>query len=253
MKRVAAGCLLASLVVASSVHAGLVDFSFGAGGWDAAPSGNINYSSSGIAGTAVDLKSDLGLTSSTQAYLWGDFEHPVPLLPNLRLEYAGLKTSGEQVLSRSVVYGGSTYTVSTPVTSNASIKQSDLILYWSPLNNWLKLDLGLDVKYLDMRFRLSGGGQTTQAKGSAVVPMLYGNAAFQIPATSLSFGVSGSFSGYGGSSFSDLRARVAYVFGDHIGVEAGYRRLHLKINSNSIDTNGDIRFGGGYLGLFATF
>jgi hypothetical protein len=86
-----------------------------------------------------------------------------------------------------------------------------------------------------------------------VVPMLYGNLGFEIPATSLSLGVSGSYIGYSKSSFSDVRARVAYVFGDHIGIEGGYRQVQLKIDSSSIDTNGDIKFGGSYLGLFAKF
>lgn len=252
INRLAAGGLLSVVLAFSPAHAGIIDFSVGGGGWWAAPSGNIRYSRGGIAGTDIGLKDDLGLSSTTQGYFWADLEHPVPLLPNVRLEYANLKTSGDKVLTRNLTYGGSTYTASTRVTSNGSVKQSDLILYYAPVNNWLKLDLGLDVKYLDMQFRLSDSGQTTQAKGTTVVPMLYGKASFQIPATSLSLGVAGSYIGYAGSSFSDIRARAAYLVGDHIGVEAGYRRIRLKVDSSSIDPNGDFNFGGAYLGLFAT-
>lgn len=252
LSRLAASGLL-SVCLASSppAHAAGVDFSVGGGGWRTAPSGTIRYNSGGAAGTDVRLENDLGLNSRTQGYLWADLEHPIPLVPNVRVEYASLKTSGTKVLSRNLVYGGSTYTASTRVTSDGSVKQSDLILYYAPINNWLKLDLGLDVKYLDVQFRLSDSGQSTQAKGTTVVPMLYGNVSFQIPTTSLSLGVAGSFIGYGGSSFSDLRARAAYLFGSHIGVEGGYRRVRLKIDSDSIDPNGDIRFDGTYLGLFA--
>lgn len=247
----AASGLLGALLAVSTAHAGVIDFSVGGGAWRATPSGMVRYNVGASTGSDVDLKGDLGLTAKTQGYLWADLEHPISLLPNVRVEYANLKTSGAKVLNRAIVYGGSTFAASTRVVSDNSVKQSDLILYYAPLNNWVKLDLGLDVKYLDTQFRLSDGGSTTQAKGSTVVPMLYGNVSFQIPATSLSLGVAGSFIGYGGSSLSDLRARAAYLIGGHLGIEGGYRRVRLKIDSSSIDPNGDIRFDGAYVGVFA--
>lgn len=232
------------------------DASLGAGMWSQNPSGNVFTGSYGQ-NSSLDLKNDLNLKSNTRGYFWFQFEHPLPVIPDIRLEYSTIDTRGDQTLSRSVTYAGTTYSANVPLHSQFKLTQGDAILYYQPLATVVHIRLGLDVKDLAIKTRLSSGTQSSSANANLVVPMLYAGLGVDLPLTGLSASVDGSYIGDGSSSLSDYKLRLAYTTSQGIGLEAGYRQIKAILASglglSSSSPFGDIRVSGAYLGVFYDF
>lgn len=238
----------------STAHAALgFNVSLGGGVWSQKPSGYINFSSNGQQSTDVSVNNDLGLSSKTQGYVWINIQHPIPVLPDIKIEYSDIDTSGSHVLTRSIVYGGKTYQSSERVNSSLKLTQTDLIFYYQPINNVIKLRLGMDVKAMSLRADLSSANQSSSANGSLVVPMLYAGLQADLPLTGLNVAVDGSYIGDGTDYLSDYKARINYVTDIGLGLQAGYREMALKVGSSRINPNGDIKFKGAFAGIFYDF
>jgi outer membrane protein len=211
----------------------------GGGSWSHDPSGAF---SSSQGGDTIDMNSDLNLSKKSEAYLWLAFEHPVPLLPNIRLEKTGLSHTSST--SSAFNFNGS------PVATGATevtLDSLDTILYYRLLDNWVNLDLGINLRRLDGRFAI--GNESVEV--TETVPMLYLAAAFDMPLTGLSLGADYKYVGYSGSSYNDSRIRLAYEMGI-IGIEAGIRST--KITLDDVDgINSNIDFKGLMVGAFLHF
>lgn len=247
------GCTL-GLCSMGSAHAALgFNVSLGAGIWSQQPSGYVHYTTGGQSSSNVNLKSDLGLSSKSQGYAWVDIQHPIPVLPDVEVRYSRIDTSGSQVLSRTITYGGQTYTANQQVSSQLKLTQTDFIFYYQPINNIVQLRLGLDVKAMSLSADLKSGNQSSSASGSAAVPMLYAGLHADLPLTGLSAAVDGSYIGNGTNYFADYQAKIAYETPIGLGLQAGYRQMELKVASSNIDPNGDIKFKGAFAGIFYHF
>lgn len=237
-----------------TAHAALgFNVSLGGGLWSQNPSGYIHYNSGGQQSSDVSVDNDLGLSSKTQGYAWIDIQHPFPVLPDIKIEYSGIDTSGSRVLSRSIVYGGKTYQASERVNSSLKLTQTDLIFYYQPINNVIKLRLGMDLKAMSLRADLSSASQSSSAKGSLVVPMLYAGLQADLPLTGLNIAVDGSYIGDGSDYLADYKARIDYVTDIGLGLQAGYREMALKVGSSHTNPNGDLKFKGAFAGIFYDF
>ena len=211
----------------------------GGGSWSHDPSGTFSSTQSGS--DTIDIKSDLGVSKKSESYVWMAFEHPVPFLPNIRLEKSSLSNTGNT--SNVYNFNGNTTSGNFETTLNST----DAILYYRLLDNWVNLDLGLDVRKIDGRFAI--GSESSSV--SATVPMLYASAAFDLPLTGLSVGADYKVVSYSGSTYNDMRIRAAYEFGV-VGVEAGVRSTKIKI-SDVDNINTDLDFKGVMVGAFLHF
>ena len=253
--------LLASLLVAGALPlSAQADTIFGiyagAAQWTQEYSGTFAASDSnqvcaGGCNFDIDLNDDLGLDEEKGDTLWIALEHPVPVLPNIKLERNELKTSGSNVLSRDITYGDETYTASSAVTTDFDLSHNDYVLYYEVLDNWVSLDLGIDVKQFDGKVRLSSNGQTSEEVLDAPVPMLYLAAKFDLPLSGLSFGAQGSGISAAGVTVKDIRFNVGYEFAFGLGIEAGQRNMTIEIDPDEEDVYGDLEFKGNYVA--ATF
>ena len=97
------------------------------GAWKADPGGSMNYNKS----ATFDLQKTLSYESKTITYAWLLFKHPVPALPNLRLEYNDLGYAGTS--KRGYIWEGKS--VGVGAKSALSLKQYDAILYYNILDN----------------------------------------------------------------------------------------------------------------------
>jgi len=76
-------------LLTSSLMADFTRVEMGAGLWNAESSGSASYVSGALSGTDTSNGQD-----TTNAYVWILMKHPIPLIPNLRLEYANVSSSG---------------------------------------------------------------------------------------------------------------------------------------------------------------
>ncbi len=236
--------LVTMLAAPTPAFAGLLlDFTAGLSVWNFQPGGHISYQ-----GTDNNLRDNLGLGRNTQVGGWVSLEHPIPLLPNIKLSYTQVSNDGDGTL----VANFGKITVGTPVHSQISLNQGDIILYYSPLNNYVKVDLGLDVKIVDGNAKLTSASDTVNKSFTGPVPLLYTNVGVNLPFTGLSANAQGSAIAYGGNHLWDIKGGVSYESSLGIGVTGGYRYQELKLKDiNGVNVNTSIQ--GPYGAVFYHF
>lgn len=257
------GVLLTAGLLGTIAQADVLRIEAGAGMWNQDPEGHIQYQDS-----PSFSNSDVGYSDEDKFYLWVNIKHPVPILPNIRLEYTPMEFSGTSTTA--FQYKNTEF--SPGAQSTLTMDQYDAILYYNILDNtgWTTVDLGLDVKYIDTSFDASGQGRTVvplsafvsssiSESESLVLPMAYARVRVQIPATDIGFEGDIKYVSYKSSDVYDYRLKADYTFdltAVDLGIEAGYRFVNINIDHNdfsSLDTTGDIHVSGFYAGIMARF
>lgn len=231
MKKLLPACLLLALPAWAS--ADVIGFEIGGGVWNHDPSGTIQYSDGGVTGDELDVADDLGMSDDTEGFFWAALEHPIPILPNLRIQATALTTEGSDTLNAN--FGGDSY--SEPVDSKLVLDHTDFTLYWEVLDNVASLDLGITARAIDGSAEVKS--QTDPNKQdkidfSGVIPMLYGDVAAALP-LGFSVGANANFLAIGDSEVSDLSARVTWESSLGLGVAAGYRVMNMTLDENDFD------------------
>jgi len=248
-------------VFATISSADIARVEMGAGMWAQTPSGIMSYTESGtLTGTYTsDKKEDTG------GYAWMLIKHPIPILPNLRLEYANMKDTGivDGDFKDFVLPGGVT---NTP--GSIEITQFDVIPYYNILDNtfWTTVDLGLDLKIQQTDYKVNGVEDSLTGLAidyedsvSSVIPLIYARARVEIPGTNIGFEADGKYISYDGSTVYDARAKIDYTF-DFIpvvqpAIEIGYRvqKFDITYEDGADTTVMDMEFSGVYAGLMLRF
>jgi len=242
MGALAISCLGAFSVSADTVLGGYV----GAQAWNMETTGGF---------ASRDAVANFAFEDKTQGILFAALEHPIPLIPNIKLIRTGMDTNGLTQLSSEVSFGGELFTVDSSVSSDIQLTTTDIILYYEILDNELiSLDVGINGKYIDgiaMLAELNGQRQATQ-DFSGIIPMIYSKIALGIPATGLGFYAEGSYVSYDDNSLSDFQAGITYSFVESLAldmsVQAGYRQTVLELDDLD-DIYTDLEFSGVFVGL----
>lgn len=242
--------ILPALTVASPAFADFLGARFGAGMWDHAPGGHIRYQSPSSTNNA-DLQDDLNLEDDQEGYFYALVEHPVPLIPNVKLMRTGLTSSGSGTINTAFEYGGKTYNQDEAITSELVLDHTDVTVYWQLLDNIVSFDFGLTAKMVDAETTLIHNSQTRTNSFDGVVPMGYlGIGATPWPGVELR--LEGSALSIGDNSLSDYTAKVSYTTSYMLGVEAGYRSMELELDDlDNVDAN--MEFDGPFVGLYLDF
>ncbi|MCK9472877.1 TIGR04219 family outer membrane beta-barrel protein [Sulfurimonas sp.] len=244
--------LVCTAVLASSAMADIARVEMGAGAWMQTPKGTATYTDGGADGSYTSSEKD-----STEAYVWMLIKHPVPILPNLRLEYVSLEDSGVasgQFKDFNIGTGNFT-------TLSYDMKQYDIIPYYNILDNtaWITLDLGLDIKIIDASYTAAPSAPFAGYSDSVTfaIPLLYARARVEIPSTDIGLEADIKYITTGDSTVYDIRAKVDYTLSFipviEPALEIGYRMQKLDIDESSIDAILDLDFSGFYAGLMVRF
>jgi outer membrane protein len=113
------------------------------------------------------------------------------------------------------------------------------------LDNWLNLDVGLNIKYLDGSINIKSTTENENNDFNVPIPMLYTKARLDVPTTDLSFQLEGNYISYDGNTLYDLELGARYTFALGFGVEGGYKAFKLKIDDID-DLSMDADFNGIY-------
>ncbi len=247
-KRQMAMLLLAGVWAASSQADTVLGLTMSVDAWDMDSSGSLADSN--------DLMAfDHG--SETPASFSFALEHPVPMIPNFRLRFTDMSSSGRSDLDRTFNFGGVSYPVNASLGTEFNLQSSDFIFYYELLDNdTVSFDLGLNGKYLDGDILVNDGTNQSKETFKGLVPMLYGAVEFTIPTTR--FSVFGDFNllSVGDHTLRDYQAGAAYTLVDNMAVDfsvrGGYRKFGLELD----DLDGiyaDWSFDGLFLGIEADF
>jgi len=253
MKKILSIAAMTALMT-TAAHADFLRVEGAVGAWNSSPTGTIEYSPN-----SFDIVDNAGLESSTNAYVWVYLKHPVPIVPNVRIEYVNPTFDGTIA---SLEWDGDTY---ASVSNTLTMTQYDAVLYYNILDNtlWTTIDLGLDVKYIDGNYAVSAdvvnASSSVDADFSITMPLAYVRGRVQIPVTNI--GVEAIVRGisYNDNTVVDAEIKLDYTM-DFVpvvqpGLEIGYRYQQVKLDGGSIglDANFDTTFSGLYGGIMVRF
>lgn len=216
----------------------------GAGTWQQNYSGDIR---SGV--TDIDVEDDLGLDDESNSIFYVAVEHPVPVLPNVRVNYVDLSLGADNVLTRSIDFNGVIFPVDTAISTDLDVTQGDAVVYYEVLDNLVSLDLGLGARYMDGSVELVSEASFSEAEFTAVVPMLYGRTRADLPFSGFWMGAEVMGMGYSDNNLIDANAQIGWESPFGLGAEAGWRLLSLDIDDlDDFDESG-INISGPYVAI----
>ena len=237
-----------TLFMANSVFADFVGARISGGVFDYEVMGTLRDGTD-----TVDVKTVLGFKddSDSQAYIY--IEHPVPVIPNIRLGSTSLKLAGTGNTGGGFTYNGQVFPASTAITSSFDMSHTEIALYYEIIDIGFDLDLGLNFKIFDGEVSLSTGGVSTIDKYDGTVPMLYAAINIPFPLTGLSLAGDISTISAGDASFTDYFVRLRYQTDFLLGVELGYRSIDLEYEDTAASELAKIEVSGPYLNLHLAF
>jgi len=241
--------LFASALLATSASADtLLGVYAGVGQWQTEYSGNF--------GAAPIDFNDLNIDEETNNTYFIVLEHPLPILPNIRIQHVSLETQSEATLNEGFVFDDIAFPAGENAVTDIDLSHTDAVLYYEVLDNWVNLDLGLTLRAFEGDASVSSASTslTETVELDAIIPMLYGKAKFDLPLTGWSIAASANLISYDSNSLNDYSAAIAYnsnlliVF--DLGVELGYRSMTLELDEK---LNTDVELTGPYASFTVNF
>jgi outer membrane protein len=251
-------CALAVCVVFLICCASVQAIEFGVRGYWWLPefSGDFSVDKDGVAGTNIDVESDLDIGDesypSFEAFAGVGAHH-------ISLMYTKADYTGRETLGRTVHFMGRQFTEGTAVRSDLQFTMLDIEYQYDivDLENILAgLSVGIigKVKYIDGQFRLKDTalGLDDEESFTAPIPMLGLALHAGILADILEARVRGTGIIYPNNTVYEWLAEVSYTPFPFLDIQGGYRVMKLDVDDIS-DVYADIVFRGPYIGLTISF
>ena len=198
--------------------------------------------------------------SQNQGSYFVALEHPIPLIPNIKLVSTTLDTVGTANIEgdNSFTFDGETYRNSELATT-FDASYVDYTLYYEVFDNdLLTFDFGVTVREIDSK--ISVVEQTSLQSGalsaSGMLPLLYVKGIVGLPFTGFNVFAEGNFSSYDSSSVHDYQVGVSYSILNNLAIDfdvtLGYRSVKLDLNDID-DLYSDLTFDGVFAGAIVHF
>lgn len=232
---------LGTLTFAPQTFALIPFFSFygGAGVWQASNKGNIGESNTDINAIGLDA-------SQSSPFFYLAFEHPVPLIPNVRLEYNDINNSGSATLLNDLVVGDTTFESGSLVNSDLSLSYMDFGLYY----NILMFDFGVNFRQFDSSMNIISETENISQNFTELMPMLYGQTRIGLSSGIYTTGVI-NVTEYDNRKVREIKVALGWEkelsWIARFSAELGYRTMSFNILDNQY--NVDVETTGPYLGL----
>lgn len=224
------------------VAADTLGLEVGGGIWIPSTDGDV------IAG--VDVEDELDIEDFGTPYFYFNFEHPLPIVPNLRMARTHLDEEGEGRLATNFSFEGQNFTAGQTTLNNLDLSSTDVTLYYELWDTSGDFDVGLTARWFNGEVDVNG----TRETADIVLPMLYVKAQAELPFSGFYVGGMANVTSYSGDSISDAEVKVGWRKKDFIlpdfGVELGYRRLDLDVDE-SVDI--DLELSGAFIYINGKF
>jgi len=265
MKKVKLLGLGSIFLLAGSAKAGpLIDFEASIGAIQQKPRGYVSYEAESDA-DRIDVKNDARLGDETKQWARFKLEHPIPVIPNIKLAYMPMKFDGSGNVTRTIRWGDNQYDLSAGFNLSVKLDRVDTTLYYNfpfiktVTAGKLDVEFGLNVRTIMFDGKLSGTatgvGSVTESK-SITLPIPMGHLAAEIrPINQVSLVGEINYIGYGKNTYHD------YIAGLRLNphgllrtplkpfVEVGYRYEKLKIDEQDVKTDLNIKGLYGLVGV----
>ncbi len=197
----------------------------------------------------VDVEDDLGVDDDDNTVAYLALEHPVPGLPNVRLQYARNSLSGNEDLTRSIEINGVTFSATEAVATDLDLTQADLVLYYEVLDNVVSLDLGVVARLVDGRIEVASATEAAEAEFEGALPLLYAAARVDLPFSGLWVAAQAQGLVYDGNSLTEYAVQLGYESAVGLGGELGWRGFNLELEAFDDLDQAELEISGPYLML----
>ncbi|MEZ5471975.1 MAG: TIGR04219 family outer membrane beta-barrel protein [Marinicella sp.] len=231
--------LLSGLMLTTSltVMADVLGFSVGANYWQ--------YDMDGTVRSPIATNNQVGINfDDAGVNFFATFEHPVPFLPNVRLQQNNIQAAGLISVSDASFQNGELVYVSGDI----DLSHTDVTMYYEILDNWVNLDLGLTAKYFTgySRFQYTALIDD-ESDFDDWIPMVYAKAQFDLPLTGFSAAATVGALSFDNNHVTDVDLALKYQSELGFGADLGYRTMDVDLrNINSFKS--DLTVDGFYLG-----
>ena len=199
---------------------------------------------------------DFAFEDKTQTNIYAAFEHPIPLIPNIKVQRTEMNTQGDTNLTTNFTFGGQLFTMNSDATSDVELTSTDIILYYELFDNDLiSFDIGLNAKYLDGTLVVTekdNPDSTAMEEFSGAVPMLYSRLELGIPFTGFGAFAEGSYLSVDDHSLTDYQAAITYSLMENLALDVtfqvGYRTVTLELEDLD-NIYSDLEFKGAFAGI----
>lgn len=239
--------LLGSMCLSSAQADTLLGVYFGGQAWNMDTEGGFSNTTS---------LTNFDFDTETKGSFYVALEHPIPLVPNIKVRRTDMDSGGNVTLTSSFTFGDQLFTSQSDLLTDVDVSNTDVILYYELFDNDLvSFDFGLNGKYVDGSLFVQDVNDTSISaleEFSGVVPMVYSRLAVGLPFTGWGIYAEGSFLSIDDHTLSDYQAAITYEFVDNLAVdmsvELGYRAVTLELEDLD-DIYSDLEFSGVYAGL----
>lgn len=186
------------------------------------------------------------------------FEHPIPLIPNIKIASTTLDTVGGTTINQNVKILGTTYNVNETLDTTLDASFVDYTLYYEVFDNdLLSFDFGLTARDLDAYIKVSeSNAKTSDLDVSGIIPMAYLSTIIGLPFTGLNVFAEANFISFDDQTVYDAQIGVSYSILDNLAVDfdvtLGYRKMKMELN----DLDGfysDLTYDGFFAGAVVHF
>lgn len=207
----------------------------GAGSWQGEYSGS--------AGAPAVTANDLGMSDENNTFYYIAIEHPVPFLPNIKVQQNDITSKQTGTINNNFSIGDVNFPAGTSVKTDFDLSYTDATLYYEVLDNWLNLDLGVTLRKYSGYLKAESTQLRDEIDVDVGLPLIYGKFQFDLPFTGFSAGFEGNYISYDGNDLMDYSAKISYMFDSalDLGLEVGYRAITMDINEDDVTTDLDIK------------
>ena len=222
--------LLISILTTFGMSDTIVGGEINIGGYSHTPTGTISFE-----GNDIDVVDTLKWENKADVFASFYFEHPIPLLPNIKVAYSALSHEGAGGVDKNFEFAGKNFRSGFTVNTGIDVKMLDATLYYELLDNWVSIDVGLTAKFMDGSAYINSKKtivskaieESTTFKG--VLPLVYSKFRFDIPTTDIALQIEGNYVAYQENLLYDIEVGIRYTVLLGMGAEVGFKQIKLKI------------------------
>ena len=236
------------------LYADIVGGEISLGIFNHAPSGDTTYQNN----FSIDVEENLYWEKETDIMFKVYLEHPMPLLPNIKVGYSALNHDGTG-RADNFSWGDMSH-LSGDLFSQLEMKMYDATLYYELVDTLVDIDAGITLRYMDGQLTVNidspGGLLSTHYEAvefDTVIPMLYGKFRTVLPTTDISLQLEANYIHYKETTLYDYEISTRYTLVAGLGIEAGYRAVHLDSTDLEEGLSIDVDFKGPYAAVVWDF
>ncbi len=214
---------------------------------------------SGTFGEGSNSQSAFNFNDEVQGSFFVAFEHPIPLIPNVKIASTTLDTIGGTELTSDFSFNGKTYTATSTLDTTLEASYIDYRLYYELFDNdLLTFDFGVTARDLDTYIKVEEPSTliSSDLTASGYIPMLYLSTVVGLPLTGFNVFAEGNFISYQDQTIYDAQVGVSYELIDNLAVDVdltfGYRTVKLELDDLD-DFYSDLTFDGFFAGAIVHF